>query len=469
MQYYRVERSIANGESANEKVVNKQVVNEQEPNKQAVVLVSQSTLEHTSVLLTPIAESEAMGAEVVLYVLPEQKSAELGKVNFEKVEFARGKSIYCINHPAYFAGYAESLWCLDTLQMDNLFCDLQEIPAWLLQKAQDGTVCGVDSEATIPIAIEQVALHEVQSKYKKRVHIIAIGDVGGTLLIGLTLLGGDVIDRIGIYDFNDALCSRWEHEINQVAYPWQYDALPSVEVISKAQLFDCDVFVFCASKSVPTVGSAVEDVRMAQLEANTEIIAQYGRLARKANFQGLFAVVSDPVDLLCQRVYAISNRDESGNWDGMGLRPEQIQGYGLGVMNSRAAYYAKKEERFAKFLTEGRVYGPHGANLVVADSIVQYDHACSMELTQKTIAANLEIRDLGYKPYIAPALSSAAISILLTLRGEWHYSANYLGGIYMGCKNRTTAYGLELEHVPLPTLLLERLQHVQKELLAFQI
>ena len=37
----------------------------------------------------------------------------------------------------------------------------------------------------------------------------------------------------------------------------------------------------------------------------------------------------------------------------MGLLPEQIQGFGLGVMNARAAYYAKRDPRFSRFLTEG--------------------------------------------------------------------------------------------------------------------
>ena len=160
---------------------------------------------------------------------------------------------------------------------------------------------------------------------------------------------------------------------------------------------------------------------------------------------------------------------EDGIWDAKGLRPEQVQGYGLGVMNSRAAYYAKQDTRFTQFLTEGRAYGPHGSKLVIADSVASYHHELSMELTQKTVQANLEVRALGFKPYIAPALSSAAISILLTLRGEWHYSANYLGGIYMGCKNRSTRYGVELEHLPLPALLLERIQEAQQELKSFQV
>lgn len=429
-----------------------------------IVLVSAEQLQDSISHTVLISEAEAMSAEFVCYVLPKEQS-----VAAQKSESAYGKSIYCINHPAYFTGKAEDLWCLDTIQMDTLFTSSVVVPMWLQQKAYAGKVCGIRPEANLVKAVAQVVRTGTEAQRKKRVHIIAMGDVGGTLLIGLTLLGGDVIDKIGIYDFHESLCERWEHEINQIAYPWQYDKLPTVEVIGQEQLFDCDVFVFCASKSVPAVGSAVVDVRMAQLEANTELIAQYAKLARDSNFTGLFAVVSDPVDLLCQRVYAISNRDEADNWDGMGLRPEQIQGYGLGVMNSRAAYYAKKEEHLAHFLTEGRAYGPHGANLVIADSVTHYNPALSMELTKKAVEANQEIRALGYKPYVAPALSSAAISILLTLRGEWHYSANYLGGIYMGCKNRTTAYGVELEHLPLPPLLLERLKVAQKELLAFQI
>ena len=300
-------------------------------------------------------------------------------------------------------------------------------------------------------------------------HILAMGDVGGTLLIGMSLLGGDCVREIGIYDFNENLCNRWEHEINQIAYPWQYDRMPAVKILQKEELFLCDVFVFCASKSIPPVGAEVQDVRMAQLEANSAIISQYGKMARKAGFQGLFAVVSDPVDPLCQRVWAASNCDADGVWDGKGLRPEQVQGYGLGVMNSRAAYYAKQDARFQQFLTEGRAYGPHGQRLVIADSVTDYHHELSMELTKKTVEANLEVRALGYKPYIAPAISSAAISILLTIRGEWHYSSNYLGGIFMGAKNRSTAYGVELEHLPLPDALLQRLQDVVDELNALKI
>lgn len=283
---------------------------------------------------------------------------------------------------------------------------------------------------------------------KKRVHILAIGDVGSTLLTGLKLLGGDVISTIGICDLSDQITARWEFEMGQINLPWDYNAFPDVEVVKPENLFDCDVFVFVASKGIPPVGSQVKDVRMAQFENNAAIVKTYARMARKANFQGLWCAVSDPVDPLAKTAYLESNKDEEGNWDGRGLRPEQVQGYGLGVMNARAAYFAKKDEKLASFLTEGRSFGPHGTGLFIANSIENYNEEISQELTHKTVTANLVMREIGFKPYVAPALSSGALSILLTLRGEWHCGSVFLDGIFMGCKNRYTPAGVETELLP---------------------
>lgn len=304
-----------------------------------------------------------------------------------------------------------------------------------------------------------------KSLKKQKVSILALGDVGGTLLTGLKLLGGDVIEGIGIWDVNESACKRWECEMNQTTYPWQYDKLPTVKILKEEELFDCDLFVFCASKGIPPIGSKETDVRMAQFHANREIIRKYADMARKKKFRGIFAVVSDPVDPLCKEAFLASNEAEDGSgFDGKGLRPEQVQGYGLGVMNSRAAYYAKKNPEFISFLTEGRAFGPHGNDLVIANSIENYNDVLSKKLTTLAIEANLRTRELGFKPYIAPALSSAAISILLTLRGQWHYSSNFLGGVYMGCKNRTGVNGLELESLPLPEELFRRLEKAYRGL-----
>ena len=300
---------------------------------------------------------------------------------------------------------------------------------------------------------------------KKRVHLLAVGDVGGTLLTALKLEGAGIISAIGIHDLNANAVARWVMEMGQIcACPPYYTALPEVEAVSSENLFDCDVFIFAATKSIPPVGSGVKDVRMAQLEANRPLAESFARQAREADFRGLFAVLSDPVDPLCRAVWRASNTGPGGELDYLGLLPEQVQGFGLGVMSARAAYFAKQDPRFASFFTEGRAFGPHGQGLVVANSIRHYDDALSRELTQLTLEANLRIRDLGFKPYVAPAISSGALQLLLALRGEWHCSSAPLGGIWFGCLNRFGCYGLEIETLELPETLFARLRETERAL-----
>ena len=143
---------------------------------------------------------------------------------------------------------------------------------------------------------------------KARVNIVALGDVGTTMLIGLKLLGSDVIESIGICDIRKENTARLEMEMNQIGYPFEGPALPSVEVVPEDELFAGDVLIFCASRGIPPVepGSKT-DVRMAQLDANRDIIRHYAGLARNARYQGLVCVVSDPVDNLCAAFL-----DESG-------------------------------------------------------------------------------------------------------------------------------------------------------------
>lgn len=293
---------------------------------------------------------------------------------------------------------------------------------------------------------------------KVRVNLLALGDVGSTLLMGLRLMGGDVISSIGICDLREGVAQRWEFELNQIQLPGPYDALPPVEIVSPEQLFDGDVFLFCASRFVPDTAVKTGDVRMAQYRLNRELAALYAQKARQARYRGLFCVVSDPVDPLCRAVLTESNRAPNGEMDYQGLFSHQVRGFGLGVMNARAAYYARKDPRFASFLTEGRSFGPHGEDLVIANSIDRYDDGLSRLLTEQAVRANLRMRELGFKPYVAPALSSGALSLLLCLRGQWHCSSTYLDGVFMGARNRVLPTGTELECLPLPRQLQDRLQ-----------
>ncbi|MDI9596408.1 MAG: lactate dehydrogenase [Atribacterota bacterium] len=277
------------------------------------------------------------------------------------------------------------------------------------------------------------------------INIIGLGNVGGTLLTALKLLGGDIIKEIGIFDTNRKAVLRWEKEINQVFDSTGKRRLPDVVIIDSDKVFQADIVVFCISIGVPSPDKKVGDVRMIQLEANSKIINYYAQKARKMGFNGFFAILSDPVDLLCQSALLASNFGRKGELDGKGLSADQIRGFGLGVMNGRAAYYAMKKNRVNNYLKNGRVFGPHGEGLLVADDVENYNKEQSSFLTEKVLQANIELRELGYKPYIAPALSSGALSLLSFMKGEWHYSAAYLGGIYWGSRNRQSTLGIEWE------------------------
>ena len=262
------------------------------------------------------------------------------------------RASFLVNHPAELFMEKEDVSWLNTNRLNASAYDGQtrELPADLLAQLDAGTLRAVN--ASHPKFEEILAYKPKEGK--KRVHVLAIGDVGSMLLTGLHLLGGDVISSIGICDISDKVTARWEFEENQIAYPWDYDAMPEVDVVDQDHLFDCDVFVFVASKGIPPVGSGVKDVRMYQFENNSKIIGHYAKMAREKNFKGLFCAVSDPVDPLAKTAFLESNKNEAGEYDWMGLLPEQIQGFGLGVMNARAAYYAKRDPRFKQFLTEGR-------------------------------------------------------------------------------------------------------------------
>lgn len=314
-----------------------------------------------------------------------------------------------------------------------------------------------------------------------RVHILALGDVGSSLLLGLKVLGSGTIGIIGIYDVNEKVMARYEMEMNQIGWAFEEletaeggagpldgpagvpgTMLPQVVTLTEETLFDCDLFLFCASKSIPAIG-VKGDVRMMQFDANRQIVEHFAKKAKAADYQGIFAVVSDPVDPLCKAALLAS-----------GLKPGQIRGYGLGVMNRRAVYFSKKDERMASYPLEGRAFGPHGGDLVIANSIENYDDALSGELTKLTVEANLAVRELGFKPYLAPALSSGAMSVIRTLRGQWHYSSIYLGqepepdtdgtsqwtaeGAFLGVKNRIDGMRLEYEDLELPEELFARIR-----------
>lgn len=391
--------------------------------------------------LEEISESEAASDTGRIFVLGSSPPAE-------------SRRSFCISHPDLVYDLKEGL---DILLLpgseDNC------LPGWIIQAVKNNMVTKVNTEYP---NWQDVLLYKSPKRW--RINIAGLGDVGGTLVSGLRLLGGGSISHIGIFDIDSNKARRWEYEANQIMDPSGSLSHPDVMVISEKQLFDCDMFVFCVTAGVPPLCENPGDVRIAQYEGNSRIIKGYAQEARKCGFRGIFAIVSDPVDMLCKAAFDFSNTDSCGNLDFNGLASEQIRGYGLGVMHARAAYFADLDNETTHYIKEGRAFGPHGEGLVIADSIKNYNDRLSLNLTEKTKTANLEVRKLGYKPYIAPALSSGTLSILATIKGQWHYSATFLGGVYFGARNRLLASGVELERLPMPKKLFLRLKNTYESL-----
>lgn len=345
----------------------------------------------------------------------------------------------------------------------NLLCkSLAEclVDKWIEEKINNRQLVSVN---TLYPSWQDAILPHVDKKWK--INIAGLGDVGGILLAGLKLLSSDIVSNIGIYDIDRNKTSRYEMEINQIL-PCFNNSDIEIKEINRDELFDCDMFVFCITKGVPD--NINKDVRLAQYEGNARIIDEYAKLARVKKFKGIFAVLSDPVDLLCKAAFISSNTADDGKLDFKGIAPDNIRGFGLGVMYARALYYSRRDPSFKSFLKEGRIYGPHGTGLIIANSINNYNEDISIQLENLTKDANIRVRETGFKPYIAPALSSGSISIIQTITGEWNYSSSFMDGVFLGSRNKLTNAGLEIERLHLPCDLFERIKSTYERLLNYE-
>jgi len=136
-------------------------------------------------------------------------------------------------------------------------------------------------------------------------------------------------------------------------------------------------------------------------------------------------------------------------------------------MNARAVYYAKQNIKTATYVRKGRAYGPHGDGLIIANNVKKYDEKLSEQLTNQTLKANLDVRKTGFKPFVGPALSSGSYPIIATLSGKWHYSATFLGGVFIGAKNRLQKSGIEIERLNISPVLMRKISNTYRKLNMF--
>jgi len=401
------------------------------------VLISQSEYNE----LNKISESEAKESKEIIYALNQASPL-------------KSRRSFCISDSSLIFLKEEGVHLLQKSKK----IDYDLLP-WLNERIKEKRVSSLNTEYP---NWQDMLTYKVPSRW--RVNIVGLGDVGGTLLTGLRLLGGSCIESIGIYDKKISSMKRWELEVNQIFCPFAAYKFPEVYQLREGNIFDCDMFIFCATVGVPSLGEEQKDVRMKQFEENSKIISDYARIAREKSFKGIFAVISDPVDLLCKAVFLASNKNTNGEFDFKGLAADQIRGYGLGVMHARAVYYSKRNTETVEYNHEGRAFGPHGQGLLIANSLKKYDESLSEMLTEQAVKANLEVRKAGFKPYIAPALSSGSYPIIATISGKWHYSATFMGVVFMGAKNRLLESGIEIERLDLPAILVEKIKRSYKEL-----
>lgn len=382
-----------------------------------------------------------------------EDAADASSTEYEQTD--KEKILFLVNRDPFTSRGVYAVDCMEEIDRETTAEDLRA----------DAEGCGTQLYRVVntafPGALDQVLSYDKMDCGRKlTATLVGLGDVGGTVLMGLKLLGKE-FSEIRIFDPNESACKRYETELNQVLCHTDGETLPVVTICTDAQLFDCDVFLFTASRGVPGLDTKVTDVRMAQFEANKKMLDAYAKMARDRKYRGIFCQISDPVDHLSREVFLASNRNEAGEYDFAGLLPEQIQGFGLGVMSARAAYYAEEGEKTI-------VYGPHGKGLIVANAAGEdYDETRSQELTKLTTEANLRVRELGYKPYIAPGLSSAAISVLRMVRGQEHHGAVPLDGAYFGCRSRFTKYGIFYSKEAICDRLMERIKESHKALKEF--
>ena len=97
------------------------------------------------------------------------------------------------------------------------------VPDWIIEHINNRNVTSVNTsypnwEEVLSNSFPIVTKENTNSK-KWRVTVVGLGDVGGTLITGLRLLGGDCISQINIFDKDENKMKRWEYECNQILSP----------------------------------------------------------------------------------------------------------------------------------------------------------------------------------------------------------------------------------------------------------
>jgi len=143
-----------------------------------------------------------------------------------KMDPMKSRRSYLISSPSLLFLEEENIKILNKQKIEF------NIDTWLKEKINDKKVIAVNTSYP---SWETVLNHSLPKKW--RINVLALGDVGSTLLTGLKLLGNNKISEIGIYDRTYEKAKRWEMEMNQVLRAFDYHS-PEVKIIDRSDIFD---------------------------------------------------------------------------------------------------------------------------------------------------------------------------------------------------------------------------------------
>lgn len=275
------------------------------------------------------------------------------------------------------------------------------------------------------------------------VGISGLGRVGGLAASALAAADANRT-RIGtllLHDCDAGNLERMVAELGSVASWRGSSPLPRIEAVGLPEMMRrCDAFLFAAACAVPPLGTSGE-VRLTQFEPNRAALRGALDAACGADYAGLFLVVSDPVEVLAQTAFHDSNAP-AGTWLGTGLAPERVGGLALGVMWGRAMAEAEARGQGARVARTGAPYGPHSAEVLIFDDPADPDPALCQAMTRMARTGNYRVRDLGFLPYIGPALSSIVLTLPELLGGKEILASSFVDGVFFGSPCRLR-WGLE--------------------------
>lgn len=177
---------------------------------------------------------------------------------------------------------------------------------------------------------------------KRKVGIIGMGWVGSS--VAISVLHSGVADELLLHDVREAVA---EGEAMDLAHGASFYAQTLVRTAALEEMADADVIVIAAGRAgVP------EQSRLDLLRDNAALISEIGRKLTRA--RGLIVVVSNPVDVLTQRLTQVS-----------GLPAARVIGTGTMLDTARLKQVVGRTLHVDPHSVHAHVVGEHGDSEVV--------------------------------------------------------------------------------------------------------